>query len=266
MSSNDKDNRKGTFVFYEDWWNVISSLEPSIKANCFDSLCRYAFFGEEPDDPTIKAITGLMLRTIDRDKEKWESAREQRIRAIQSRWDRVKSKNHTSVLSRNTKDTSVLPRNTKDTVNVKCNNVNVSSKDDNNLSTKVERGEPDNPQVDPIDFNAFVRYWNKTFDGTAVSGIRSLTDGRKRKLRKIVNKYGKDALYEVIHKIHESSFINNRDRSWLNFDWLIEGKEGDHFLRVLEGSYDDKQNSNKEQEQQKKTDEYEDLYNTIQME
>lgn len=226
MSENNSD-RKGTFLFYEDWWNVISKLESSVKAKCFDALCMYAFQGKEPEDPTIRAITGLMLRAIDRDTKKYNSIREQRRKAVQKRWQKAKD---TNVSSRNTKNTNVSfvsSRNAKNTLNV-------SSKEDLLFTPKVVNKESESY----FESKSFEEFWNTVVKDTPVRGIQKLTPKRKAKIKSLVKEYGKQTVVDVIRKIPQTPFLlGGGSQGWvISFDWLIKG---DNFLKVKEGNYDD---------------------------
>lgn len=237
MSENSNE-RKGTFLFYEDWWKVISNLESSVKAACFDALCEYAFLGKSPGDPTIKAITGLMLSTIDRDTKKWNSTREQRRKAVQKRWD--KAKKNTNVSSRNTKNTnvsSVTSRNTNDTDNV---NVNVPSKEGILFTPKVVNKE----DSDLSERKSFIEFWKEVMKGTSIPSDPRMTDTRWKKLQSLVKTYGKETVVKVIRKIPESSFLRGENSRGFkaSFDFLI-GKDREtktpNFLKILEGNFDD---------------------------
>ena len=72
---------RSSFVFYGDWWDVLQELPEKEYTRVSKAIFMYAFSGVVPDDPMVKAITGLMRSAIDRDLEKWQSIREKRIEA-----------------------------------------------------------------------------------------------------------------------------------------------------------------------------------------
>lgn len=79
------------------------------------------------------------------------------------------------------------------------------------------------------------------FNNTCVSFPRviTLSDKRKRTIKKLCQTYSLSQVKEVFEKAEQSKFLkgdNNRDWS-ANFDWLMDEK---NFIKVLEGNYADR--------------------------
>lgn len=74
-------------VFYSDWMEIINELPDDQQLKVYKALTAYAFNGEMPDDPVIRAITALMFKFIDKDRKKYQRAKEQRRNAAKKRWD-----------------------------------------------------------------------------------------------------------------------------------------------------------------------------------
>ena len=107
---------KSSFVFYRDWWKVLKDLPADKRLQAFEAICNYAFDGIAPQDAIVKAITGLMCSTIDRDNKKFEDKCEKNRKNILKRWD----KDNTTVQSGirpNTTVKNVIRLDTKHTEN-----------------------------------------------------------------------------------------------------------------------------------------------------
>lgn len=109
---------KETLILYKDWWEVIRTLPADMQLEAYNSICAYAFEGEEPKNAMVAAVTALMRSAIDRDTAKWQDVREKRRAAIKARWDKHKAEEAQAVQSNttDTKDTSI----TTDTNEYKC--------------------------------------------------------------------------------------------------------------------------------------------------
>ena len=72
---------------------------------------------------------------------------------------------------------------------------------------------------------------------TSFPKIQSLTDTRKRLIKKLLEKYSFDEIREVFLKAERADFLKgNGEKGWkANFDWIV--KEG-NFVKIKEGNYD----------------------------
>ena len=87
MNKTTDDMQSVPLVFYSDWMEIINELPDDQQLKVYKALTAYAFNGEMPDDPVIRAITALMFKFIDRDRKKYQRAKEQRRNAAKKRWD-----------------------------------------------------------------------------------------------------------------------------------------------------------------------------------
>ena len=127
---------RSSFVFYGDWWDVLQELPEKEYTRVSKAIFMYAFSGVVPDDPMVKAITGLMRSAIDRDLEKWQSIREKRIEAGRE-GGKAKAK---QMLANGSKAKVCLAN---QAVNVNDNvNVNVNDKESTNVPKKDELSLP----------------------------------------------------------------------------------------------------------------------------
>lgn len=69
--------------------------------------------------------------------------------------------------------------------------------------------------------------------------VMDLSKKRRDRIKALLQKYSLDEFKSVFFKAGVSDFISGRNGKWpgCNFDWLINGE---NFLKVLEGTYDNK--------------------------
>jgi len=77
-----------------------------------------------------------------------------------------------------------------------------------------------------------------------------ITEKRKRVINNLLKEYSLEEVIQSMEKIHTSSFLqgNNKTGWQIAFDWFINKS---NFLKVLEGNYDDKANSNNSEKEKK---------------
>ena len=86
--------------------------------------------------------------------------------------------------------------------------------------------------------------WIKIAHKFNLSGVKlKITDKRKRVINNLLKEYSAEEVLQAMEKVHTSSFLqgNNKTGWQISFDWFINKS---NFLKVLEGNYDDKANSN----------------------
>jgi len=66
--------------------------------------------------------------------------------------------------------------------------------------------------------------------------VKILTDARKKAIKNIIKKFGKEKLKEVFEITSKSDFLNgNNKQNWIaNFDWIIKPA---NFVKILENNY-----------------------------
>ena len=85
--------------------------------------------------------------------------------------------------------------------------------------------------------------WIKIACEYKLSGTQlKITDERKRVINNLLKEYSAEEVLQAMEKVHTSSFLqgNNKTGWQISFDWFINKSK---FLKVLEGNYDDKLNS-----------------------
>ena len=93
--------------------------------------------------------------------------------------------------------------------------------------------------------------WIKIAHEYKLSGTQlKITEKRKRVINNLLKEYSLEEVIQSMEKIHTSSFLqgNNKTGWKIAFDWFINKS---NFLKVLEGNYDDKANSNNSEKEKK---------------
>ena len=93
--------------------------------------------------------------------------------------------------------------------------------------------------------------WIKIAHDYKLSGTQlKITEKRKRVINNLLKEYSLEEVIQSMGKIHTSSFLqgNNKTGWQIAFDWFINKS---NFLKVLEGNYDDKANSNNSEKEKK---------------
>ena len=85
--------------------------------------------------------------------------------------------------------------------------------------------------------------WIKIAHDYKLSGTQlKITEKRKRVINNLLKEYSVEEVLQAMEKIRTSNFLqgNNKTGWQIAFDWFINKS---NFLKVLEGNYDDKVNS-----------------------
>ena len=116
----------------------------------------------------------------------------------------------------------------------------ISEKDANN---EEEDEEEEDEEEDSLVFEKAEKQWlpwfNKTLDdnGSAIPRIRTMTMQRAKAMKFLADKYGNQALLEVLRRAAQNSFLNGRSKK-SNFvadiDWLLIEK---NFMKVFENKF-----------------------------
>ena len=107
---------------------------------------------------------------------------------------------------------------------------------DNNTSNNTYNISPISPKRDMTDYNAVIEAYNDTC--YSLPSVKTLSDSRKRAIRKLYKNYSMEQINEVFLKAQCSDFLSGKSGKWnATFDWLIKDS---NFIKVLEGNYDNK--------------------------
>lgn len=120
------------------------------------------------------------------------------------------------------------------------NNKETSSNED------VKKDKLSSPtKSERMDWEAFEQTFN-TMLPPGIPKIKGVKEDRRKKVKAIIQEYGKESIMVVFNKITESDFLSGRNRkagdTWkCNFDFIFS-KQG--FRKILEGNYDNNGASN----------------------
>ena len=104
----------------------------------------------------------------------------------------------------------------------------------------------------PSEADQVVWAWNAMAAGTALKPIRKLNANRRRSLYARLREHGLETVLDAIQRIRKSDFCAGRTDRWTgaNFDFLISDSK---FLKIIEGSYDNRAGTVPEVDPQKWT-------------
>lgn len=81
-----KEDKKETFIFYKDWYNMARKQRDGTRLKLYDAICQYVFDGTTPADPSIEMVFDLIKDQLDRDRETYEKKREKQRARVMKRW------------------------------------------------------------------------------------------------------------------------------------------------------------------------------------
>lgn len=141
-------------------------------------------------------------------------------------------------------------------VNSSCRST-AEKKDRQSAPAREDNAETsDNSTRNNPNYKRIKEIWNAFAEKHGLSPIRKLMDSRKRKIRVRWNEWEEEGdapdqvFIEVLLKAEDSPFLlgERRDSDWtMDFDWLIRNDK--HWVRVLEGVYQDDQTQQDRPEQ-----------------
>ena len=133
--------------------------------------------------------------------------------------------------------------NNKNNSNNNSNNRRRDSSSSSVISEKDANDEEEDEEENSLVFEKAEKQWlpwfNKTLDdnGSAIPRIRTMTMQRAKAMKFLADKYGNQALLEVLRRAAQNSFLNGRSKK-SNFvadiDWLLIEK---NFMKVFENKF-----------------------------
>lgn len=235
-----------TFIFYIDWYNYIEEdiEQEGLRLRLYQAIPKYAFTGEEPQDPAMRVLFSFIRRQLDRDNKKYEEKIEKRREAgrkgNEKRWGKKEESSQMVANIANATNSSQMVANIAVNNN---GNVNTNDKDlkapNGAMSPGGDAALPPKKTKVEIDYDKLKNFWNTTMQIRAIPQIKEMTPARMAMVRARCEEYGKQAVFDVIKKSAESSFLNGGGSKGqvYNFDWIFRPN---NFPKVLEGNYENR--------------------------
>lgn len=252
------------FLVYEDWEEALLGCDDKTFRELITSIFKYGFRKEETElSPLAKMMMKLIKPALKRDWERYEKrASQNKINGIsggrpkkeanaqQEEQNPIGYEKTHSVIENplGFTETQSVIKNPMALINKKQDNINKKQDTRNekeellidnksSLASSIENAEP------KIDFKSIMDFYNRMMQGKRIRKMIAMPEHRKQAIHARVNKYGIDAVYEMITKAANSDFLNgNNSKNWSpSVDWLFGVK---NFVKVLEGNYDNETHSN----------------------
>ena len=219
------------FVFYASWLEAIKNLPREIQGEVLTAIIEYGLYGETTETP--KPITSAMLAMvkpqIDANNKRYENGTKG------GRPPKSETKPKPNDNQTETKPEPKEKEKDKDKDNIiSLTDNNIIQKE--NTSNEVSKKDELSFHPDKVDYVALMDFFNKTFNGKLPT-IKTMTDARKKAIKARIAQYGKQAVFDVMKKVYQSTFLlGGNDRNWkCDFDWIFKQE---HFTKILEGRYD----------------------------
>ena len=147
----------------------------------------------------------------------------------------------TDVIDVKTAETPVIAAKTPDNVAESAIKETILNTEESSLRSDLSPGATQKPEKkDPLDFDAFVVFFNDKVKGTQIPTVIKLNKFRKGLLSGRVKEYGKEALATVVEKTVASTFLTGGTGHFIaKFDWIFRPR---NFPKILEGNYDNNLN------------------------
>ena len=212
---------KNSFVFYDNWAVLISSLPDKDAGALIKAVCNYRLGNcyTVLEDGTLEEITRMIVATMNSDAAKYEETCEKR-RASASLGGKQKQANATKCYQ-------MLPIATN-------SKQKLADKDKDKDKEKDKEKEKDLYEMVLSFYNACPNFTNCTV----------ITKTRMQKINELWEAFTLAEIESVFKKANDNSWLcGGNDKHWkADFDWLIDI---DNFVKVQDGRYDNLKNENK---------------------
>lgn len=231
------------FTFWKSFYEGIEEIEdPETKLAVYDAICRYAFYGEEPDFKGVGLIIFKVIKpNID------YSMRQRSNRKGTKAVTNDNSDDEKSCANENSDSEKSCANEKTDNENSIAPNRQEENRQDMNRQEEESTIGTMADSVPSSEINEIVAEWNKLPE--TVPKIKSIgTNGDRRSLLKArIREHGTAEVIAAIREIARSDFLvgNNKNGWTINFDWFIRPN---NFKKVQEGNYRRKEEEHVETE------------------
>ena len=214
----------------------MAELPAPLRAELYDAIINFALDGETAElSPEAKQIFSFIRPKLMRDDERYAE------RCLRNRRNGEKggrpAKNPKNPVG--FQETQKNQKNPVGSDNDNDSHVPKGTMSENNYKPP-KGGMSDSKAVrtQPTTFREQVMlYFNEKMAHKSIRGIRSIANKRATMLQARVKEHGREAVFQMIDKAADSSFLNgeNFKNFVATFDWLILPS---NFSKVIEGNYD----------------------------
>lgn len=255
---------KKTFVMYKSWKDLFVNLPKDMAGELIQAVFCYQD-GEKVniENPALSAIFTMIQGKMSEDEEKYQN----KVKANQENGKlggrpKTQSVNSINEETKNNpknpvgfSETEVNPKNPDTDTDTDIDNVSVSYTvsvvpDGANIadSTDVESvsAEPTAGDKHRVPYQEIVNLYRQTCP--SLPSVRAVSDTRRKLIRSRFHEHGLDAIGIVFEKAEASDFLTGRREPYwtgCNFDWLLKPT---NFIKVLEGTYDNRQHAGSKNE------------------
>ena len=233
--------KASNFILYYSQWPALKTLSVQELGELLQAIFRY--LGDEDEEDIAYSVSEktqvafrFLLVQIKYDNEKYEQKKAKNRERQQRFYDKKKERNLTQP------NVSNAYNNNNTNSNINSNNRRRDSSSSSVISEKAAN-EEDDEEEDSLIFEKAEKQWlpwfNKLLDdnASAIPRMRKMTMERAKAMKSLADKYGNDALLEVLRRAAQNSFLNGRSKRSnfvANIDWLLKEE---NFMKVYENKF-----------------------------
>lgn len=232
-------SKKNSFIFYNEYVPDLAYLDGEDFKTLMFWLSNYQATGCPPDeeewdrDPTLFCLFCVLSRRIDYDDEKYQE-RIDRNQNNGKKGGRPKTQNNPEK-PKETQNNPEKPNHNPSEPRKSLMDMDMVMDMDISTPTDVVVDIKDEPAPQPTigEYSSLIKEWNAIPHVTKIREIIPLSK-RDNELRLLLSHYGWKGVYEGLHRIRDSEYLQKRGN--VSFDTYMKT---DVFQKVLEGSYDE---------------------------
>lgn len=229
-----KNERKNSFVIYEDWMNIVLSLPDAEAIDFVRAIFSYCLQKDYDAGPVANGLLQTVIPKLEADIGAYAEKREKAKQSILARWNKGKKPPDTDEYER-------IPTNT-DEIHVY---VDVDVDDDVDVYDVLTDNKGAKAPIRST-LSKIIDQWNSFTDRGDIPMVKSVSPESKngRSIMARVRQYGIETVMDVIGKVFESDFLRGKDGKWCaRFDWVFLPN---NFEKILNGNYGTGNNGNEE--------------------
>lgn len=230
------DEKKKSFVIYQDWMNMVLDLPDEQALDLARTIFAYCVEREYQSGAVASAVFATFKDRIDEDIQAYKARCEQNAENVRKRWENKRIQSNTTVCERNTTVCERKHDNDYDTDNGNDYEYGNGSDNDNALRDK-KRVEAKASKREILD--ALVAKWNSYADRGSIPTVRSVSVDSKtgRSVLARVSEHGLDEAVEMMDTVFRSNYLRGFKNGWCaKFDWVFLPT---NYEKIMNGNYND---------------------------